>query len=937
MNDHSSDLSLDHSGTSSEAVEDSLQQTRSLLPAPQLQRATRMPGLAGPFRPSVDPSTPELSDSAVAFPSFRLPAHLPPPGHTASAASPSLHHASAQQLPSPHYNIAFETPDAVAGQLPRGPPRLVRNGESHQHSGGQQASHPANGSSSLSSTAFAQGAARMLPLFRSDTDASSPLFRGTATGMLSSPFGGTSLAPPAPTLYQTPVHGELSPVGFGRPSALYRPREGVHASQQPQIQSRPAPTTGSPVLPAGMAAGRMFETPTMGSAPSPAAAAVPSLAAGDQETPPNMFAVPGPAHLFQQHQQQQAPRHAMPPPAPGRPSRPAAQDTRFERGPGPSHRSNARPSDTFASPPSASTDTSSFQTSPQLASNLDAAALAAERRIREMRAHRAAQDQLVTPPQHTFAHPFQHPPPPQLVRQQAQHQHEYQQQSQYPAGIQYASAHALQPAPAPRRIVSFSAHPTTMVTPVNGHASPFSSRVPQALQRPTGNRMADISLSMSSDGDSLGSVGSLRLPSGGSGSENQSRPQALRSGIDASFASSSSSSTGMDGTVSSTVAGEGAGQTSVSTLLPMPRSVQLRKWDGSTAIVPAWLVSDHPDEEIEDVFEFDNVHRFDVRSIVDPHVQSGATATREEKAEVEGQDVLLGILETQIGLRTDHGWYGYTYKNPRRRRKDRRDKRGGSDDEEDGRQKNSQDVSRSVSMDDDRAGINNQGRTSRKRRRSSSSSSFTQRARTDSQQASSNREKPASEASVDNSASGRVSGSVSDSEQDEDQSDSDSNSDEDGVVLIYDAFGRVRGTAPRMQYDKRGGPHCSLPPPRESAALRTQDALSCTLGALSHRHAKETHLAHQIESLKKSLGALNPTTPTSKSVESQDPVNETKLSSCTTIRPASFYTALRASRVKQKAWTSKHSALALRGLQNAVLGAPVTPVPRIPVSTGLIS
>ncbi|KAJ9479246.1 hypothetical protein PHBOTO_002710 [Pseudozyma hubeiensis] len=116
-----------------------------------------------------------------------------------------------------------------------------------------------------------------------------------------------------------------------------------------------------------------------------------------------------------------------------------------------------------------------------------------------------------------------------------------------------------------------------------------------------------------------------------------------------------------------------------------PAPVRLRKWDGSTTLVPSYLVSDSPETVIEEhLFDHDTIDRFDVSSLHHKHSSRVLGEQASTTLDVDGaeSDVVLAILETQLGLKGLHGWYGFTYRNPRHRHgeKSRKRRRSGSAD-----------------------------------------------------------------------------------------------------------------------------------------------------------------------------------------------------------------------------------------------------------------
>ncbi|TKY85666.1 hypothetical protein EX895_005206 [Sporisorium graminicola] len=259
---------------------------------------------------------------------------------------------------------------------------------------------------------------------------------------------------------------------------------------------------------------------------------------------------------------------------------------------------------------------------------------------------------------------------------------------------------------------------------------------------------------------------------------------------------------------------------------PPPPTVRLRKWDGSQAVVPAYLLSDSAETVVEEQrFDHDVQERFDMRSIVARRADNvaGRAALSTEKAGAEGEaedvDAVQAILEIQLGLRGLHGWYGHTFRN-----------RPGSSTKDD-------------------------GRTSRKRRRSDASS---------------------------------TSASVSDTPAEED----------DDPIIVYDAFGRIRGHITLPNYTAHGGPPLPLPSPHQTFALRHESAASHVLHTTAQLVAKEQTLVDNLQQLKDQCASLQST-------------------SSTTVRSERFMSELKSKRKALVEFQRHHRAKLRKGLQNA--------------------
>ncbi|CBQ72927.1 conserved hypothetical protein [Sporisorium reilianum SRZ2] len=249
---------------------------------------------------------------------------------------------------------------------------------------------------------------------------------------------------------------------------------------------------------------------------------------------------------------------------------------------------------------------------------------------------------------------------------------------------------------------------------------------------------------------------------------------------------------------------------STSALQPPP-TVRLRKWDGSQVSVPAYIVSDAAETALEEhAFDYDVVARFDVRATVRHQHEcvSGTSHSTTSKNDEEDVDSVQAILETQLGLRGLHGWYGHTFRT--------RPLRG-----------------------------------SRKRPRASSP-------------------------------------------------------DTDPIV-VYDAFGRVRGHITVPDYTALGGPPLPLPAPRESHALRTRAAAAHVLHATAHTAAREHALLDAITQLKRQWDTL-------------------QAGKGSTVRSERFIAELKGKRDALAQFQRGRRRRMLKGLQNAVVdsatGAP---------------
>ena len=268
--------------------------------------------------------------------------------------------------------------------------------------------------------------------------------------------------------------------------------------------------------------------------------------------------------------------------------------------------------------------------------NLDAAARAAERRIREARAASRAGEEaqvarsvsfspVVSTPQNPAAggvmiHGFRGAAPPALNRAGAA-----------PGAVRTRADAGLDSI---SHLNWAASHPHQRLS--GGTESNLSVSVDSSLARPTATRLFPSSSSaVEAPTSSLFGTSSTTCPHA------------------ASEASASQSWTAEN---TSTC-------TSAATAVVEPPTVRLRKWDGSQTVVPAYLVSDAAEQVLEEQwFEYDTVHRFDPASIVERQSR-GIAGTAGETSQEEQADSVKSILEIQLGLRGLHGWYGHTFTN----------------------------------------------------------------------------------------------------------------------------------------------------------------------------------------------------------------------------------------------------------------------------------
>lgn len=265
--------------------------------------------------------------------------------------------------------------------------------------------------------------------------------------------------------------------------------------------------------------------------------------------------------------------------------------------------------------------------------------------------------------------------------------------------------------------------------------------------------------------------------------------------------------------------------------------VRLRRWDGAQTSVPAYLVADNAESAVEEQFDYDTIARFDVRQLVARHDADVAGEGKPPTQQAD-TDALQAILDIQLGLRGLHGWFGHTYRNPRR------------------------DAVAS-------AGGVESGRTSRKRRR---------------------RDSGASDASSASNASR--------------QSGSDAESDEDAPIVVYDTFGRVRGSVTLPNYTHRGGRGLPLPPPHETQAVRSASAAHTVRTRGAALGEKEAALVHQCELVRERYAQLQP-------------------DAHQTVRSAAFYKQMAARRAALVEFRKRLRPALMVGLQNAYLDSAV--------------
>lgn len=416
--------------------------------------------------------------------------------------------------------------------------------------------------------------------------------------------------------------------------------------------------------------------------------------------------------------------------------------------------------------------TSLFTPQPTGAANLDMAALAAERRIRQNRA--AAHHQYRTP-DHSLAHnAFPHAPQPTTsLRNRVP--------SRLPdlptanASARGYIDHSL--------ATSISGSMDTMLNPTRLFASPRTDayyREAQWTARSTGPHTSAASRAERSwSGDPSTSISPSASVCASVSTSLQSRPAAA----------------------------------------PL---VRLRKWDGSQTSVPSYLISEPAESALEQQLDFDAVNRFNISQLLadhdanvrgqanqtpnhnhNPHHTASKTHTDADTELQRPVDALQAILEIQLGLKGMHGWYGYTYRNPKRSitNKQSNPVQDPPDDETHPRHSNPNPSS----------GGDGRGR-SRKRRRDSSTSSCCSSSTLHTADA--------------------------------------TGSEDETPIVIYDTFGRVRATLTMPGYPNRGGPRLPLPTPYHSFSLRHSTSSHHILQIGSTLSAQESHLYHQLSQLK---------------------------------------------------------------------------------------
>ncbi|KAJ1599842.1 hypothetical protein NDA14_003472 [Ustilago hordei] len=233
-----------------------------------------------------------------------------------------------------------------------------------------------------------------------------------------------------------------------------------------------------------------------------------------------------------------------------------------------------------------------------------------------------------------------------------------------------------------------------------------------------------------------------------------------------------------------------------------------------------------------------------------------------KEGEIQDVDALQAILETQLGLRGMHGWYGYTYTNP----------------------KPPTQSTKAVQETEEEPNSSTGGRTSRKRRRSNCPSS------------------PPS--------SSPTTPSTTRAEEEEEEE------EETSPIVVYDTFGRIRGTVVLPSYSRRGGPHFPLPSPKETFGIRHSAGSHLVLTAGSALSTKEARLVGQVEFVKVRYDELQ--TP-KRSVGSKEAESESKERIGGTVRSETFYSELKAKRKALTKFQRTHRPALLKGLQNALL------------------
>jgi hypothetical protein len=421
-----------------------------------------------------------------------------------------------------------------------------------------------------------------------------------------------------------------------------------------------------------------------------------------------------------------------------------------------------------------------------------------------------------------------------------------QQRSARPDPIAAASTGAAAGDVPNRRVVSFSTTPAeAAVTPANMLAAPSRAPVPGAVPARAGAHARTMVPESSFSHLGRGPSRPTLLPGAAAGQRDVSMSlsdvsasvQGAATRLFPRAAPLPSASSGVFGSEPMPDSHQSWSQhpsTSISGPAPEPvEQVRLRRWDGAQTSVPAYLVADNAETAVEEQFDYDTIARFDVGQLVSRHDAAVAGEGEQQTTQEEDTDALHAILEIQLGLRGLHGWYGHTYRNPRR--------------------------------DAVPSGAGESGRTSRKRRR---------------------RDSDASDAS-----------SASDPSR---HSASDVESDEDAPIVVYDTFGRVRGTVTLPNYTRRGGRGLPLPPPRETHAVRSASAAHTVRTNGAALGAKEAALVQQHELVRERYAQLQP-------------------DSNQTVRSAAFYKQMAARRAALAAFQKRLGQPLLVGLQNAYL------------------
>ncbi|KAF6767506.1 hypothetical protein PSEUBRA_005329 [Kalmanozyma brasiliensis GHG001] len=426
------------------------------------------------------------------------------------------------------------------------------------------------------------------------------------TGTSAYAFAATPDAVPALPPHQTGWQpARMSPkVGYSRvasfegtpqagPSTLFN--AAPPRTERQQAVARPPALNMGPPMPvfatAPSAGGsnlfaRPPPMPTMtGFASPPEASLSTSFSFAPRGPASSMFALPTirpPVQL--------APSHAL-----VRPARPIAANT-------------AAPPPAFFNPIAA--------TPPNATTNLDAAALAAERRIREARANPRPADPVPRQPSVSFSPIISTP--------------------------QHGSYNALPPPPPNRAAAGAAAPSRTHSTALGVDSSiPHLNRAPRLVS-------TSHNVSLSTDSAFTRPTATRLFPTAPSA---PSQPL---------FPSTSSTSHTAEQSVSWT-----ADEPSVTSHVPPP--VRLRKWDGTQTLVPAYLVSDSAEQAVEEECFDADVLRFRPADLLAIHASKVLGQPSTPPAD-EGVDAVKGILEIQLGLRGLHGWYGHSYRNPRARR-----------------------------------------------------------------------------------------------------------------------------------------------------------------------------------------------------------------------------------------------------------------------------